>query len=331
MSFKNGFCIFLNLELDHSSKKEKIGFGKNFDHGTEFAGKVMAMVEDDLRSKLKRSIQSGKQFLIPGVFDSLSARLAERAGFQAAYVSSIGAEGTLLAGSNRGLLSMSERARHLRYIREAVRFPLFVDAESGYGNALSTFYTAREFERSGAAAIILNDQDVPSVSSFFPETAIIGAAAMAGKIHAAIDALDDPDTVIIARTDSLSGKGMDEALGRIERYKDAGTDLVMIGGLTGRASILAAAEQSRRLPLGIEIMEGCNDAEFSAQELFGLGFRIVFYPASTLFAVAQAEEEILSTLKDSGRSAETVGGKPGFDRFNRAFDSRLPSGKKASE
>ncbi|MCI1880653.1 MAG: isocitrate lyase/PEP mutase family protein [Sporolactobacillus sp.] len=280
---------------------------------------------DDLCSGLRAKIESGASLLVPGIFDGISARLAEDAGFPGALISGIDAEGTLLASDQYGLLSMSERARHLRYIRQTVAFPLFVDAESGFGNALNTFYTARELERSGATALILNDQAAPAISEFFQNLKVISTEEMIGKLHAAKDALDNPKTLIIARTDCLSVDGLDGAMNRIRHYQEAGADLVIIGGVTDRPTIAKVAELSDSLPIGIDVMEGRNSDCFTTQELFTLGFRIVFHPAAALFAAVQAEKSTLQALKKDQPSNSFE-----HDAFGRLFGNRFAPGKKVS-
>ncbi|WP_238537577.1 isocitrate lyase/PEP mutase family protein [Sporolactobacillus vineae] len=273
----------------------------------------MSVLSDDLCSDLRFQIQTGKPLVIPGIFDGISAKLTQKTGFPAALVSSVGAEGTLLGSDNYGLLSMSERARHLRYIRQTVDLPLIIDAESGYGNALNTFYTAKEFERSGASALILNDQSAPSVSEFFQNLKVIETQEMIGKIHAAKDALENPESFIIARTDSLAAKGIDEAFSRARAYRDAGADLIIIGGLTDDTFIAQAAALSSEFPVGIDRIEGRNHTFSSAQDLFKKGYGVVFYPASTLFAASQAEEAALRQLSGSSKS----------DKSDYTFSSRI--------
>ncbi|WP_353949154.1 isocitrate lyase/PEP mutase family protein [Sporolactobacillus sp. Y61] len=281
-------------------------------------------MDDNLSAGLKENIQTGKSLLVPGVFDGISARLAEEAGYPAALISGIGASATLLASDDYGLLSLSEQARQLRYIRQTVEFPLFVDAESGYGNALNTFYAAKELERSGAAGLILNDQSVPASSEFFQDLTVIEAGEMIGKIHAVKDALDHPDALLIARTDCLSERGWDEAIRRVELYRNAGADLVLVGGLTDQTAVARAAESCNRLPMGVTIMENQNNT-FTSQELFELGFRLIFYPAVTLFAAAEAEEKALQLLKKNGYS-----GQSGSDILNRLSENHFQPGKKVS-
>jgi PEP phosphonomutase and related enzymes len=277
--------------------------------------KAVSVLSDDLCSDLRIHIQTGKSLVIPGVFDGISAKLTQKAGFPAALVSSAGAEGTLLGSDNYGLLSMSERARHLRYIRQTVDIPLIIDAESGYGNALNTFYTAKEFERSGASALILNDQSAPSVSEFFQNLKMIETQEMIGKIHAAKDAFENPESFIIARTDCLAAKGIDEAFRRARAYRDAGADLIIIGGLTDDSFISQAAELCREFPIGIDIIEGRDHTRSSAQDLFKMGFSVVFYPASTLSAASRAEEKALRQLSGSSKSD-----KPGTDLFSQVSE-----------
>ncbi|MFT8930636.1 MAG: isocitrate lyase/PEP mutase family protein [Sporolactobacillus sp.] len=251
---------------------------------------------------LRNLVTQSEMLIVPSVFDSISARLSAHAGFQAAFVTSAGAEATLLASRNYGLLSMSERARHLRYIHEATTLPLFVDAESGYGNALNTFYTAQEFERSGAEAILLNDQTVPSVSPFSFKCAVIPTEEMVGKIRAAKDATENPDTLIGARTDCMAANGLEEALQRIAMYHEAGADWVSIGGLAESDQFHAVAPAAKKVPLALEL----ETASCSVDQLAALGFRILFDSSSTLFAAIEAEQKSLFRLKNGLPVTQTV-------------------------
>lgn len=211
---------------------------------------------------------------------------------------------------------------------------------------------AREFERSGAAAIVLNDQKVPSVSSFFLEKKVISKEEMAGKIRAVSDARDNPETAVIAKTDSLPIMGIGETVERLHVYREAGADLVIIGGAVANPQIRTLSENSGDIPLGIEIMAGENDGQYTPQQLFKLGFRMIFYPAVTLLAAFQAERKALESLRfcegvgptarqanseNIAAACQISGGERGqtagvdFRSFNRLFDRRITLGKKVPE
>src|SRR6187549_3230066 len=162
----------------------------------------------------------------PGVYDALTAHLAERAGFTALYVSGAGMAHTRLGRPDIGLVSMNEVAQTVALIRDRVGSHLIVDADTGYGNALNVVRTVREFERAGANAIQLEDQDFPKRCGHLDGKALIPADEMCGKIRAAVDARHSRETLIIARTDAVAVEGFDRATERAVMYREAGADML---------------------------------------------------------------------------------------------------------
>src|SRR5258705_9913872 len=164
----------------------------------------------------------------PGVYDAFTALVASQAGFATLYVSGAAIAYTRLGRPDIGLVSMTEVTQTLALIADRVDAHLIVDADTGYGNALNVARTVREFERAGATAIQLEDQDFPKRCGHLDGKALVSAAEMSGKIRAALDARHSPDTLIVARTDAVAVEGFDAALARARLYREAGADVLFV-------------------------------------------------------------------------------------------------------
>jgi 2-methylisocitrate lyase-like PEP mutase family enzyme len=242
--------------------------------------------------------------LAPGVYDALSALIAERAGFEALYLSGASIAYTRLGRSDVGLTTFSEVADTLARITERVATPLIVDADTGFGNALNVQRTVRGLERAGAAMIQLEDQTFPKRCGHLDGKAVVPSAEMCGKLHAALDARASADTLILARTDALSVEGFDAALERAEAYLACGVDALFIEALRDPAQMDAAgARFGQRVPLLANMVEGGRTPMHSAGELGAKGFRIVIFPGGTARAVAHTLQGYYQSLQAHGSSA----------------------------
>ena len=208
---------------------------------------------EDLRQRLRR-----KPIVIaPGVYDPLTAMIAEKAGFTSLYVTGGGIAYTRLGRPDIGLVSVSEVVDTLALIRDRVAADLIVDADTGYGNALNVQRTVRSFERAGATAIQLEDQAFPKRCGHLEDKAIVSSSEMIGKIHAAVDARRSEQTLIVARTDAVAVEGLAAALERAACYRDAGADMLFIEAPTAKeqlAQVTAAVGGS--IPLMVNLVEG---------------------------------------------------------------------------
>ena len=173
-------------------------------------------------------VESPEIVLIPGVGDALGARLVERAGYTAVFLSGYAASASLLGAPDVGLLSMTEMADCARRIADSVDIPLFADGDNGHGNVNNVVRTMRQFEKAGVAAIFFEDQVTPKRCGHMTGKQVIPAVEMSAKIRAAVDARVDPDLMIMARTDALSVNGIDDALERMHLYLEAGADLSFV-------------------------------------------------------------------------------------------------------
>ncbi|MGA8818245.1 MAG: isocitrate lyase/phosphoenolpyruvate mutase family protein [Xanthobacteraceae bacterium] len=241
--------------------------------------------------------------IAPGIYDPLTALIAERAGFEALYVSGAAIAYTRLGRPDIGLVSLSEVVDTVALIRDRVDSNLIVDADTGYGNALNVERTVRLLERAGASAIQLEDQDFPKRCGHLDNKALIPAAEMAGKIKAAVDARRSDDTLIIARTDAVAVEGFDQAAARAARYRDAGADMLFIEAPRERAELARiGALMGKATPLMANMVEGGKTPMLSAQELQALGFAMVIFPGAIVRALAKTAEDFYAALKAHGSS-----------------------------
>ncbi|MDH4289417.1 MAG: isocitrate lyase/PEP mutase family protein, partial [Aquincola sp.] len=216
---------------------------------------------------LKQRLGAPPLLLAPGVYDALSALVAEQAGFEALYLSGASIAYTRLGRPDVGLVTATEVAETLSRIAGRVRVPLIVDADTGFGNAVNTQRTVRDFERAGAAMIQLEDQTFPKRCGHLDGKAVIPVQEMCGKLRAALDARRSDATLILARTDALALEGLDATLERAERYLACGVDALFIEALrTPEQMDAACARFASRAPLLANMVEGGKTPLQSAAE-----------------------------------------------------------------
>ncbi|EHK68108.1 isocitrate lyase/PEP mutase family protein [Achromobacter arsenitoxydans] len=268
------------------------------------------------KQNLKAQLAAGA-VLAPGVYDALSALVAEQAGFNALYLSGASIAYTRLGRSDIGLTTYTEVEDTLARIAERVSASVIVDADTGFGNALNTQRTVRGFERAGAAMIQLEDQTFPKRCGHLDGKTVIPAAEMCGKLRAAVDARVDASTLILARTDALATEGLDAALDRAESYLEAGADALFIEALRTPEQMSAACDRfAARVPLLANMVEGGKTPVQSAGELAALGFRIVIFPGGTARAVAHTLQGYYGSLRQHGTTAPWKHNMLDFDGLN---------------
>lgn len=283
-----------------------------------------------LRARLK---QKGI-VLAPGIYDALSGLLAERAGFEALYLSGASIAYTRHGGPDIGLLSMTEVADTLGAIRERVNLPLIVDADTGFGNALNVMRTVKLFERAGASAIQLEDQTLPKRCGHLDGKTLVPAAEMAGKIRAALDARSSSETLIIARTDAVAVEGLDAALARAETYLEAGADILFVEALRTREQMQQGlARIAGRAPMLANMVEGGKTPLLAAAELEALGYGIVIFPGGLVRALTRTATEYFANLKETGSTNGFRDRMLDFDELNGLLGTRdyLALGKRYDE
>ena len=250
-----------------------------------------------MRERLKQ-----KRILVaPGVYDALTALLAERAGFEALYLSGASIAYTRLGRPDIGLVTANEVADTLANICARVGVPVIVDADTGYGNALNVMRTVKAFERAGAAAIQLEDQSLPKRCGHLDGKTLVPAQEMAGKIRAAVDARASRETLIVARTDAVAVEGLDAALERADRYLEAGADVLFVEALRSAADMRTAISRAAgRAPMLANMVEGGKTPVLPAAELEAIGYRLVIFPGGLVRALAHAAEGYFGSLRRTG-------------------------------
>ena len=266
-------------------------------------------------ARLRELLNSGQTVVAPGAFDPLAARLVEEAGFAAVYMTGFGTSAALLGRPDVGLLTMTEMADSAGRIAACVDIPLIADADTGYGNPLNVIRTVGAYEAAGVAGLHIEDQVAPKKCGHMEGKKVIGADEMAQKVRAAVDARTDPDFVIIARTDARAVEGLDSALDRARRYRDAGADVLFIEALVSEAEIEAAAAAFPDVPLLFNWAEGGKTPPVGLDRLTELGYRIVIFPIGTLLAATAAMRRILREIAAAGTPASLLGELPTFGEF----------------
>jgi len=270
-----------------------------------------------MTTTLKQRLAEPRVLLAPGVYDALSALVAEQAGFEALYLSGASIAYTRLGRSDVGLTTFSEVEDTLARIIERVSRPVIVDADTGFGNALNAQRTVRGFERAGAAMIQLEDQSFPKRCGHLDGKGVIPVDEMCGKLRAALDARGSSGTLILARTDALAVEGFDAALERAEAYLACGVDALFIEALRSPPQMDAACQRfASRVPLLVNMVEGGVTPLQSADELAQRGFRIVIFPGGTARAVAHTLQGYYASLHAHGTTAPWRDRMLDFDGLN---------------
>jgi 2-methylisocitrate lyase-like PEP mutase family enzyme len=266
---------------------------------------------------LKHRLYQPEVLLAPGVYDALSALIAEQAGFEALYLSGASIAYTALGRSDIGLTTATEVASTLARITDRVKLPVIVDADTGFGNALNTQRTVRDFERAGAAMIQLEDQTFPKRCGHLDGKGVVPIAEMEGKLRAALDARHSADTLILARTDAVAVEGFDAALERAERYLACGVDALFIEAVRSPEQMHAACQQfAHRVPMLANMVEGGKTPVQSADALGQHGYKIVIFPGGTARAVAHTLQGYYASLHTHQTTAPWQNQMLDFDGLN---------------
>lgn len=272
----------------------------------------------DPGERFRAQIETPEIAVMPGVYDALSGMLAEQAGFETVFTSGFSISATRLGKPDLGLLTMSENLEQVQSIVESTSVPLVADLDTGYGNALNVQRTVDRAMDAGVAGGILEDQQWPKRCGHMEEKRVVDADEHARRIRAAADvrAEREADFVIIGRTDAREPHGLDEAFRRGHIYADAGADVVFVEAPQSRAELEAVADEFD-VPTFANMIEGGQTPYLAAQDLHEIGFDIVVYPLSGLFAATRALQETYGTLAAEGtaEAADAVA----FDEFEQAI------------
>jgi 2,3-dimethylmalate lyase len=284
---------------------------------------------DERRKNLRAQLNSSKLVVAPGIYDMISARVADHIGFDALYMTGYGVAASHLGLPDAGLATYSDVLSRVAVMADGVRAPLIADADTGYGGLLNVAHTVRGYEKAGAAAIQLEDQEFPKKCGHESGKRCIPAEEMITKIRVAVEARTDPDFVIIARTDARAQFGIDEAIARGRAYGEAGADVIFVEApetVAEMERINAAIVK----PTMVNLVEGGKTPVLPAVELARLGFSLAIFPAAAFLAATAAFDNIYRAIKDSGIATATgsaiypfydMGRLMGFDEV-RAFERR---------
>jgi 2-methylisocitrate lyase-like PEP mutase family enzyme len=278
---------------------------------------------------LQTLLAGGQSVLCPGVYDALTASLAEAAGFQAVYLSGAQVAYTKLGRPDIGLVSMTEMADTLAHIRERITLPIVIDGDTGFGNAIGAQRTIRVFERAGADAVQIEDQAFPKRCGHLRDKLLIPAQEMAGKIRACVDARDK--TLIIARTDAIAVEGFEAACDRAELYLEAGADVLFLEAPETEAQLAAIpARFAGRAKLMANMIEGGRTPMHDAAQLATLGYQIVIFPGALVRALSFAAKDFFATLHRDGTTAAYRDRMYDFNGLNALLgtDAILAEGRK---
>lgn len=270
-----------------------------FDGAGTLVGVGPAPTPTDRRAALRAAIAAGT-VILPGVTDALGARLVETAGFPAAYATGAGLANAQFGVPDIGLISLAEVAAHVDRLASATRVPLVVDADTGFGGPVATMRSVRILERAGAAALQLEDQEMPKRCGHFDAHTLIPAEHMAAKLVAARQALEDPQTVLIARTDARSVHDIDEAIRRAHRYVEAGADVIFVEAPRTVEELERVGRELAGVPLVVNVVEGGKTPQLQLKDYEQLGFGIVLYANFLMRAVIRAGQDALAHLRTHG-------------------------------
>lgn len=250
------------------------------------------------RSHFRALVTKREALLLPGAANALTARIIEDLGFQAVYLSGAGLANTSLGVPDLGLVTATEVAEAAARISDVCTLPLVVDIDTGFGNALNTYRTVQLMERAGAAALQIEDQVFPKKCGHFSGKAVVPLPEILGKIKACLDARQDPNTLIIARTDARAVEGFDKAMERAHAMIETGADVIFVEA----PETVEEIRQIGQLPAPqvINVVIGGKTPMLSIEELKDFGFALALYANATLQASVKAMQDVLKTLKTSG-------------------------------
>ncbi len=255
-------------------------------------------------------LERQRLLVLPGVYDCVGAKLAAEAGFEAVFTSGFGLAAALLGKPDLGLLTASQVLESVARLAQSIPVPLVADLDTGYGSALNVYHVVREAVRAGAAGIILEDQQWPKKCGHFQDKKVIPTADHVEKIRAAVEARGDSGLVIIARTDARAVYGLEDALDRGWAYHQAGADVIFVEAPESLAELREIPVRLAGIPTFANMIEGGRTPLLEASELEEMGFRIVVFPLSGLFAAVSAIRSIFSRLR---RRGTTRGAEPPVD------------------
>jgi len=278
---------------------------------------------------LRRALQSGEFVTAPGVFELISALIADSTGFKALYVTGYGTVASYLGLPDAGLATYTDMIDRIACIVERTKTPVIADADTGYGGPLNVRHTVRGYERAGVSAIQIEDQEFPKKCGHTPNRRVIALDDMLLKIETAVESRQSDDFLIIARTDARTGYGLDEAIKRGQAFAKAGADVVFVESPESEDEMKRVAE-AIDAPLFANMVNGGMTPTLSEDRLKALGYAIGIHPAIGFLSMGAALEKAYGDLKANGETTDAVE-LYDFSRFNElmgfpeiwAFEEKL--------
>ena len=280
------------------------------------------MIKQHTKNKLslRKQLEDKKKIMIlPGVFDALSARIAEKVGFDAIFQTGYGSAATLLGMPDYGFLNAGETIDNARRIMRAVNIPVIVDVDTGYGNPLNVWRLVRDLRSLGAAGIFLEDQVWPKRCGHMIGKEVVSKDDYIMKLKAAVEAREDKDFIIVARTDARAPLGLDEAIQRGRAYHKAGADVIFVEAPRSIEELKRIAKEINA-PLVANMIEEGLTPNLPSKDLLKMGYRIVVFPLSGLYAATFAIKQVFLELKNSGATQQARRMMVTFKDFNKFVD-----------
>ena len=266
--------------------------------------------------RLRQQIERGDFVVAPGVFDMISAMLAERVGFDAVYASGYWLTASYLGLPDAGIATYTEMLSRVAKVVEKSTAPVIADADTGFGGLLNVHHTVRGYERAGVTAIQIEDQEFPKKCGHTPYRRVVPMEEMVAKVKVAVDARTSRDFLVIARTDARGQHGFDEAVRRGRAYAEAGADVVFVEALHSEDEMRAACA-AIPAPMMANMSDGGKTPIRSQAELAALGYRLAIFPAMAALAASAAIERAMQNLKAHGTSRSPDVPLFSFDEFCR--------------
>lgn len=266
-------------------------------------------------TQLKNLLAKEEILVAPGAHDALTARVIEKSGFKAVYMTGYGQAASVLGKPDIGLLSMTEMLDRARKFASAVDIPVIADGDTGFGNAITVMRTVEEYEAAGVAAIQLEDQVSPKRCGHMLGRKVISMEEMVGKIKAAKAARKDPDFQIIARTDARTIHGIDEAIRRAKAYEEAGADIIFVESVE-TIEEMELVNKEIKVPTLANMVEGGRTPLLKNDKLEKIGYDLVIYPTASTYVTAKAMFELMNRLKVDQTTETTMNDMITFSEFN---------------
>jgi 2-methylisocitrate lyase-like PEP mutase family enzyme len=249
---------------------------------------------------LKACFDAKKFIVAPGIFDMISAKVADGMGFDCLYVTGFGTVASALGVADAGIATYTDMVQRVGRFAQMSRTPVIADADTGYGGLLNVRHTVMGYEAAGVSGIQLEDQELPKKCGHTPGRKVIPAEEMVLKLKVAVEARRDPNFLIVARTDARTGLGLEEAIRRGRMYADAGADVIFVESPESEAEMVEIGRSITNRPLLANNVEGGRTPILSKQRLREIGYGIAIYPGAGFLAVAAALERVYAHLKEHG-------------------------------